>query len=125
MKHFFNYVQVYLGLSRFYTASISDPGFAYLFQVQAVNEAGASTLSSPSIPIYAAVVPDPPVNIRLISRSQTQIKISWDEPADNGGMPITGYKVYFATDSGLYAEDTSAPSILNAIRYYQNTAVTF
>lgn len=119
------YVQVYVGLSKFYTATISDPGFAYLFEVQAVNEAGASDLSSPSAPIYAAVVPDPPVQIQLVSRSQTQIKISWSQPIDNGGMPITGYKVYVATDSGLYIEDTSAPSKTDpAIKYYQNTAVT-
>ena len=96
-----------------------------MFQVQAVNEAGPSTLSPSSVPIYVAVVPDPPANLRLVSRSQSQIKIEFDEPLSHGGLPITGYNVYVASASGLYTEDTSVPSKTNpSIKYYENTSVT-
>ena len=96
-----------------------------MFQTQAVNEAGPSALSPSSVPIYAVVVSDSPSNLRLVSRSQSQFKIEFDEPLSHGGLPITRYNVYVASASGLYTEDTSAPSKTNpSIKYYENTSVT-
>jgi len=119
------YSEVYRGLSKFFTVNDLDAGFSYLFKVQAVNAAGASSFSQPSASIFAAVEPDPPVQLTLVSRSSSQIKISWRSPANSGGMAISGYKVYVAVDSGLFAEDTAAPSRTDPTkRTYEITSVT-
>ena len=119
------YSEIYRGLSTFYTISGLDCGFTYLFKVQSVNEAGQSELSASSNAIYAAEEPGIPQNLQLVSRSDSQIKIEWEAPETTGGLPITGYKVYKAEGSGVYAEDTSAPSKTDeGIKEYELTSAT-
>jgi len=119
------YTEVYKGLSKFHTVSNLPSGFTYLFMVKSANDAGESSLSSASDPIYAVEEPGIPQNLRIISRSSSQIKISWDAPATTGGLPLTGYLVYTAEGSAEYAEDASAPSKSNAkIRTYEITSAT-
>ena len=49
----------------------------------------------------AAAVPDAPLDITMVSQSQTEITISWTAPY-NGGTPLTNYRVQWnegVTDS--------------------------
>ncbi|HJT09836.1 MAG TPA: fibronectin type III domain-containing protein, partial [Candidatus Nitrosotalea sp.] len=40
------------------------------------------------------VVPRPPTGLAATAASSSQINLSWTAPTDNGGSPITGYKIY-------------------------------
>ncbi len=55
-----------------------------------------SAVSIVNIPIRA---PLPPVNLRVTILSERLAQIQWDAPADNGGLPITGYDALISTDS--------------------------
>lgn len=68
-------------------------GKVYQFKVSAVNLIGESQLSN-SASFIAAVVPNPPTNIIATVQTTTSIQIAWTAPQQNGGSPITNYKVY-------------------------------
>ena len=46
------------------------------------------------------VVPRPPTGLAATAVSSSQINLSWSAPTDNGGSPITGYKIERSTDMG-------------------------
>ena len=57
-----------------------------------------SVLSLESQVAYAAI-PDRPTNLQAIAVSPTKIDLFWNTPENNGGSPITGYKIQFRTGS--------------------------
>lgn len=69
-------------------------GTVYQFNVIAYNAVGQS-VASPNIAIQAATLPSPPLNLGTISSSSTSITFGWSVPADNGGAPVSDYKVYW------------------------------
>ena len=48
---------------------------------------------------YAAI-PDRPTNLQAIPVSPTKVDLYWNTPENNGGSPITGYKIQVRTGSG-------------------------
>ncbi|MHA7298977.1 peroxidase family protein [Pseudarthrobacter sp. MDT3-1] len=71
-------------------------GTAYTFVVRAVNAAGTSLGSAPSIAITTPGTPDAPVIGRARQgdrRGPITAIIDWTPPAATGGSAITGYKV--------------------------------
>lgn len=76
------------------THTITDltTGLRYDFRVRAHNDVGFSS-DSPSIRLMAAIVASQPAAPTKHSADQTQITIEWTAPADDGGTPITGYRV--------------------------------
>jgi hypothetical protein len=69
--------------------------------------------------VISAVPPGVPTNF-LTTPSNTQVTLTWQAPAINGGSAITGYKVYQSTtQTGTYSLIAS-PSGLN----YTNTGLT-
>jgi len=46
----------------------------------------------------SATVPDAPTLPELVSQDETQITIQWQAGQDNGGTPLTGFKVYWSLD---------------------------
>ena len=119
-----DFMTVYTGLSKFYTTTGLRSGFTYVFKVVAVNQAGRSSESAVSDPIYTAIAPSVPMNLELVSRSSGQVKIKWTAPSSTGGLPLSGYKIYVAEGSDTYAEDSSFDSTDPTIRTYENTTVT-
>src|SRR5207245_2450103 len=74
---------------------------AYTYRVSAINSAGTSLPSSTfSETTKAATAPDPPTGLVAAFVSSNQISISWASPFNNGGSPITGYKIESSTDGG-------------------------
>ena len=43
--------------------------------------------------ITATTVPDAPTSLTATASGSTRIDLSWTAPADNGGFPITGYRI--------------------------------
>lgn len=108
-----SYKEIYSGKSTSYTASLLNTGFNYQFKVRAVNAAGYSDLSSASSLFITALEPSVPLNLDLVSRSDSSIQFKWSPPLNDGGLNLLGYKVYMAAGSGTYSEIITAPSKTN------------
>src|SRR2546425_1018799 len=90
-------------------------GKTYIYRVSAKNAIGESTLSTPeqeatpkstSGPLKN-IPPNPPSSLVATPYSATQINLSWNPPADNGGYPVTGYRIQYGIDSGSFANLTA------------------
>jgi len=55
-----------------------------------------SDWSLTSVPMITALIPGIPLNLKLMTRSETAITFSWKPPTDTGGLELIGYKVYVA-----------------------------
>jgi titin len=79
------------------TASASVAGLVkgtpYTFKVAAVNAAGTSEYSLPSIAVTPRTVPEPPTNATAVVNNIGGIVVSWTAPTDNGGNAISDYTV--------------------------------
>lgn len=67
-------------------------GRLYNFRVRARNDVGLS-LSTAVSTFMASRVPDQPLAPYKVDSDQTFITIAWVPPSDDGGSPITGYRV--------------------------------
>ena len=69
-------------------------GTTYKFKVKARNAVGLSA-DSTEFSITAATVPSTPsAPTTTVSSDTLSMTVSWSVPSDNGGLAITGYKVY-------------------------------
>ncbi|WP_394352549.1 fibronectin type III domain-containing protein, partial [Candidatus Nitrosotalea sp. FS] len=48
------------------------------------------------------MAPNPPQNLVASIYSSTQINLSWNTPTSNGGPSVTGYKIDYMLDSGVF-----------------------
>ena len=83
-------------------------GTAYTYKISAINSLGTSTASS-DVSITptsdsAAIAPGAPTGLTATAVSPTKIDLSWTAPANNGGYPITGYKIQYRTGSDSYTD---------------------
>ena len=68
-------------------------GTSYTFTVHATNAIGDSVESVSSASVTPApIVPDPPTEIHAVANN-AQATVTFTAPVNNGGDPITGYKV--------------------------------
>lgn len=108
-----------------YTADYLTKGFNYQFRVRAINARGASDASASSDLFITALVPSVPLALDLVSRGSGTITFKWEAPTDNGGLELTGFKIYIAQGSGEYLEVVSSPTELNpTILTYTSTGLT-
>ncbi|MGI0076535.1 MAG: fibronectin type III domain-containing protein, partial [Nitrosopumilaceae archaeon] len=56
-------------------------------------------------PVAYGAAPDRPTNLQAIPVSPTKVDLFWSTPTNNGGSPITGYKIEFTSipGSGSYS----------------------
>ena len=66
--------------------------------------------------------PQPPTNLSAIAASTSQINLSWTAPTNNGGSPVTGYKIERSTDGGS-TWNTIVSKTSNAETKYSNTGL--
>ncbi len=77
------------------------PSTQRFYRVRAINSEGAGAASSSATAITAAATrPSAPRNLRATASGRTTIILNWTAPADDGGSPITYYRVGVSTDQG-------------------------
>ena len=74
-------------------------GTAYTFTVTASSAAGTGPASTPSAPVTPRTIPGPPQSV-IARPGDSRATISWSAPTDDGGSPITGYRVTTIPTSG-------------------------
>jgi hypothetical protein len=83
-------------------------GTTYTYKISALNSIGVSTASADvsvtPTSASAAVAPGAPTGLVATAVSPTKIDLSWNAPSNNGGYPITGYKIQYRTGSDQYAD---------------------
>ncbi|RLF69769.1 MAG: hypothetical protein DRN55_09305, partial [Thermoplasmata archaeon] len=93
-------------------------GQRYYYKVSAVNVVGEGELSE-EVSATPQTVPSAPRN--LIARAgEGYVVLTWEAPADDGGSPITGYKIYRGTSSGNETLLTTVGNVLT----YNDTGLT-
>ena len=84
-------------------------GTTYTVTVTATNEIGTSAPSQPASGTPAHI-PGAPVAVRTI-REDSRIHVSWDPPASDGGLRVTGYTLlWVAPDGSANSARTTATS---------------
>jgi len=74
--------------------------------------AGAYDMYPLSQPVWVLQSPSAPQNL-VASVGNQQVSLSWQPPADDGGSPITGYKIYYGTSPGNYTKNITVGNITN------------
>lgn len=106
---------------------IHPPGFWLILASPAITASGNIILLAPFDGVYSLgkIAPSAPLNLNATAGNGYVI-LSWDASADDGGSPITGYRIYrnetlITTVTSLSHNDTS---ITNGLNYtYYVTAV--
>jgi hypothetical protein len=85
-------------------------GRNHIFRVSAKNVAGTSIASAVSAAVVPYALATAPLNLSVAS-GNAQSVLSWDAPADNGGIAITDYIVQYSANNGTawstFADGTS------------------
>ncbi|KAL4164561.1 hypothetical protein KRP22_004426 [Phytophthora ramorum] len=87
-----------VGGPRIYYVTGLSTGTRYFVQVKAVNSIGYSRATIAPTAQTPTRHPNGPANVKVstLTISSTPINsatVAWQKPADNGGLPVTGYKV--------------------------------
>ena len=92
---------------------------SYTYRVSAINSVGTSAPSGTASTTtnVALTVSQPPTNLSATAVSSSQINLSWNAPSNNGGSPITGYKINRSDDGGT--------SWIILVQNTQNTGTTY
>ncbi|KAH7469287.1 Titin [Phytophthora ramorum] len=90
--------ELYSGGPRIYYVTGLSTGTRYFVQVKAVNSIGYSRATIAPTAQTPTRHPNGPANVKVstLTISSTPINsatVAWQKPADNGGLPVTGYKV--------------------------------
>ena len=68
----------------------------YYYKITAVNAAGEGAPSTEISKIFPTN-PDPPTGLVAVATGVNSIDLSWLPPANTGGTPLTGFKIYRGT----------------------------
>lgn len=90
-----------------FTVSGLTNGQTYSFKVAAANAKGAGAQSSP-FSLHLPTPPSAPTGLQAIT-ADSQVRLSWDPPSDDGGLPILGYEIVRHT--GAVETKTVIPAI--------------
>jgi fibronectin type 3 domain-containing protein len=108
------------GDARSYTDTAVTNGVTYYYYVTAVNGIGESGPSNeaPATPGPAATVPEAPRSLRAEPRDRA-VQLTWEPPANDGGKPVTNYRIYRGITSG----DRSTVTTVGAVTSYTDVAL--
>ena len=78
-----------------------SPSATYTYRVSAINAIGTSSPSNAASATTTSVTaPSQPLNLAAAAASSSQINLIWNAPSNNGGSPITGYKIDRSNNGG-------------------------
>ena len=83
-----------------------DPGTTRYYRVSAINSAGTGRPSR-SASATTFDVPGEPTGLRAEANGSTQIDLRWSAPRNDGGSPITGYRIEFSDDRDSWNVEVS------------------
>ncbi len=86
-----------------YTDTRLDPGTTRYYRVAAINSAGTGPWSDDASATTEVTVPGVPTGLRATPdglKGSTQIRLTWSAPSNDGGSPITGYRIERAITRG-------------------------
>lgn len=86
-------------------------GIPHTVRVVARNIAGNSAPSDPSVSSTPATLPGAP-SISDVSPSETSVDLTWLSPSDDGGEPVSEYRIALWVGGTLVHENTSASTRL-------------
>lgn len=93
-----------------YVDTDTTRGTRYWYRVQAANDVSLGVADHEDE--VSVSVPSPPQNVLAAAGSQPgQVRVQWDPPASDGGLPLTGYRlrVFDAGDGALVHDVTLVP----------------
>ena len=85
-----------------------SPASTHHYRVSAINRAGTGAPSRTAFATTDATVPDPPTRLDASARDHSQIDLSWQTPAFDGGSRITGHRIEVSENAGLDWRDLVA-----------------
>jgi len=106
-----------IGTSSPITVNKLTAGKRYRCTVRATNAVG-STYSAPTPRFLAAVAPTAPQDVVATVASPTSARVTFAAPADNGGSPVTSYRVKCSSSDGGAAgtkTGTASPLTVTAL----------
>jgi alpha-tubulin suppressor-like RCC1 family protein len=74
---------------------------SYRFRVQAVNSQGMGNFSSTIDVTALDSAPSAPLGLTAVPGAQ-RVALSWSPPANNGGAPVTDYRVFRSSNGGVW-----------------------
>lgn len=103
------------------------PNFDYRYMLVARNGVGDGPAVSEDIRTTPITAPSPPRNLRATHEGDgsSMISLSWDEPAEDGGAPIVGYRLTIS--DGEHMQDDTFAATVRVARFHSlrpNTAYT-
>ena len=107
-----------VGIALTYTDNNVINGQTYFYRVSAMNSVGEGPTSNEAS-ASPGTVPSAPTQLPATA-SNAQVALAWLAPSNNGGFPITGYRVYRGTTSGGETLLASPGNVLN----YTNVGLT-
>jgi alpha-tubulin suppressor-like RCC1 family protein/predicted RNA-binding protein with TRAM domain len=77
-------------------------GTKYTFRVTGVNAVEDGDVSLVSVEITPSVAPGTIQALQLLTFSNSSVSVSWQAPADDGGSPITDYRIEYKPSGGSW-----------------------
>jgi parallel beta-helix repeat protein len=92
-------------------------GIQYDYTISAFNSEGEGPLSS----VVSGIPKRPPFAVVSFQANvgDTEVNLTWEPPSNDGGSPVTGYKIYKGTESG----NLSLIATIGDILYYKDIGV--
>ena len=93
-----------------YTLTAADEGKFIAVKASFTDRGGTSEGPrtsqgvGPVTPVNVATVPGAPRDLMASAVGANQISLSWDEPANDGGAAITGYRIEVSTDGNPWSD---------------------
>ena len=112
-----------------------EAGTTRHYRVFAINDDGTSEPSNVDSATTESERPGPPKDLDATAVDSTQIDLAWNPPDDDGGSPITGYRIEMSpngnsgwsgleentgSDDTFYSDTTLSP---NTTRHYRVSAI--
>ena len=83
-----------------YTHADLEPKTTYCYRVLARNRVGLSEPSDVARAETEAVLPGQVRDLSAVAQGRSEILLDWQPPADDGGSPVTGYRIERSADEG-------------------------